>query len=114
ARVNLTGKRVAVRWQGATAPPLIDALKKLGYDAHAWQAVGEKKDPVLGQLLRAMAVAGFASSNIMLLSVAVWSGAEAGARDIFHLISAAIALPVLLYSGRIFYRSAWSVLRHGR
>ena len=114
ARVNLTGKRVAVRWQGATAPPLIDALKKLGYDAHPWQAVGEKKDPVLGQLLRAMAVAGFASSNIMLLSVAVWSGAEAGARDIFHLISAAIALPVLLYSGRIFYRSAWSALRHGR
>ncbi|HLS69386.1 MAG TPA: cation-translocating P-type ATPase [Kiloniellales bacterium] len=114
ARVNLTGKRVAVRWEGEKSPPLIEALKKLGYDAHPWQAIGEKKDPVLGQLIRAMAVAGFASSNIMLLSVAVWSGAEAGARDIFHLISAVIALPVLLYSGRIFYRSAWSALRHGR
>lgn len=114
ARVNLTGKRVAVRWEGEAAPPLIETLKDLGYDAHLWEAGAEKKDPVLRQLLRAMAVAGFASSNIMLLSVAVWSGAEAGARDIFHWISAAIAFPVLLYSGRIFYRSAWSALRHGR
>jgi len=114
ARVNLTARRVSVRWQGAEALPLIEALKKLGYEAHLWQAAGEKKDEVLGRLLRALAVAGFASSNIMLLSVSVWSGADAHARDIFHWISAAIALPVLIYSGRIFYRSAWSALRHGR
>ncbi len=49
--------------------------------------------------------------NIMLLSVAVWSGAEAATRDLFHWISAAIALPTIAFAGQPFFRSAWSALR---
>ena len=51
--------------------------------------------------------------NIMLLSVSVWAGADGGARQAFHIISAVLAAPVLLYSGRAFYASAWSALRRG-
>lgn len=115
ARVNLSTKRVAVRWRAHGAPPaILQTLKDLGYAAHFCDSSEETKDRVLSDLLRALAVAGFASSNIMLLSVAVWSGAEPATRDLFHWISALIALPAIAYSGRVFYLSAWNSLRHGR
>ena len=53
---------------------------------------------------------GFATMNVMLLSVSVWSGGRPHAR-LFHLISAAIALPVVIISGQPFFRNAWTGLR---
>jgi Cu2+-exporting ATPase len=113
ARVNLSTKRVAVRWRGEP-PPLIETLRAIGYEAHLCDPDVAETDQTFGFLIRALAVAGFAASNIMLLSVAVWSGAEPATRDIFHGLSALIALPALAYSGRIFFRSAWNAIRHGR
>ncbi|MDP3523144.1 MAG: copper-translocating P-type ATPase, partial [Hoeflea sp.] len=88
-------------------------FKSLGYPAHLPGGADEAADPALRELLKALAVAGFASMNVMLLSVSVWSGAEAATRDLFHWISALIAAPALIYSGRVFFVSAWSALRHG-
>ena len=113
ARANLSTRRVTVTWRG-DVPPLVATLNDAGFEAHLHDAAVEAKDGTLGMLVRALAVAGFASGNIMMLSVAVWSGADAESRDIFHWLSAAIALPCLVYSGRVFFRSAWQALRHGR
>ncbi len=114
ARANLSARRVTVHWRGDTPPPLIATLRDVGYDAHVHDISADDEDPVLSRLLRALAVAGFSASNIMLLSVSIWAGAGAETRDLFHWISALIALPALLYSGQIFFRSAWRSLRHGR
>lgn len=115
ARVNLSSKRATVRWADAkTPPPLIEALQAIGYDAHLYDITADDKDVALQELIRALAVAGFAASNIMLLSVSIWSGADAATRDMFHWLSALIALPALAYSGLPFFRSAWNALRHRR
>ena len=113
-RVNLSTKRVSVKWRADEPPDLLDALEKLGFPGHLTEADAGRKDPELGHLIRALAVAGFSAMNIMLLSVSVWSGAEPTTRHVFHWISAALALLCLIYSGRIFFVSAWSALSRGR
>ena len=113
-RVNLSTKRVSVRWRDGDVPPLFAALSRLGYDSHLFDDESAGKDETLAELIRAVAVAGFAASNIMLLSVSVWSGAEGATRDLFHWVSALIAIPALAFAGRIFFRSAWTALSHGR
>ena len=115
ARVNLSTRRVTVRWSSDGAPPpVIEALKQVGFEAHLFDVEPNNGHGELSELTRALAVAGFAASNIMLLSVSIWSGADAETRNLFHWLSAIIALPALAYSGRIFFRSAWQALRHRR
>ncbi len=67
-------------------------------------------------LLRCLAVAGFAAMNIMLLSVSVWSGNATDitdeTRDLFHWISALIALPAAAYAGQPFFRNASRAIRN--
>ncbi|MGQ3292469.1 MAG: heavy metal translocating P-type ATPase, partial [Shinella sp.] len=120
ARVNLSTRRVSVVWMedmdGLRTDPqaFAAAIRDTGYDTHLFSFAAEGDDALRNQLIRAVAVAGFAATNIMLLSVSVWSGAEAATRDLFHWISAFIAGPTLIYAGRFFYQSAWNALRHGR
>jgi P-type Cu2+ transporter len=116
ARVNFTAKRVSVsHLPEMTKPDLLKAFAAIGFDAVPLDgalAVGASADS--HTLVKAMAVAGFAMMNIMLLSVSVWSGAEGGTRDLFHWLSAMIALPTVVYSGRPFFKSAWLALSHKR
>ena len=116
ARVNFTAKRVAVsHFPDVTIPDIQRAIAAMGFES---QPLGEGlaglNDDDSRALLRAMAVAGFAMMNIMLLSVSVWSGASGGTKDLFHWLSALIALPTVAYAGRPFFRSAWQALRNRR
>lgn len=121
ARVNLSTKRVSIVWQAGpkeapTNPAdFADVIRRAtGYDAHLFSTEADEADQLKTQLIRGVAVTGFAAANIMLLSVSVWSGADASTRDLFHWISAMIAAPALVYGGRFFYRSAFAALRSGR
>ncbi len=118
ARVNLTLKRASIEAAPeVTAEEMRALIEGLGYEAHeldpgTLQATAT--DRAGRDLLMRLAVAGFAMMNVMLLSVSVWSGAEAATRDMFHWISAAITLPAIAFSGMPFYRNAWGALRQGR
>jgi Cu2+-exporting ATPase len=114
ARVNLSTKRVSVQWRDGDLPALVPTLASIGYPPHLFDTAQETRDQTLAELIRAVAISGFAAANIMLLSVSVWSGAEGATRDLFHWVSALIAIPALFFAGGIYYRSAWSAVRHGR
>jgi Cu2+-exporting ATPase len=114
-RVNLSLKRVSIT--GPVDPDhALLALKSLGFEAYALdlQALADAHDTVGRSLLIKLAVAGFAMMNVMLLSVAIWSGAQDATRDLFHLISAMIALPTVAYASQPFFTNALSALRVGR
>lgn len=119
ARVNLTDRRVALEWrQGAVDPArFIDRLAELGYNAYPFET--ESAEAVEAEqsafLLRCLGVAAFATMNVMMLSIPVWSG-DVGdmiseQRDFFHWLSALIALPAAAYAGQPFFRSAYRALR---
>ena len=88
ARVNLTLKRAMVKAAAEThAADLIPVLERAGYEAHELDpgALSATQSDKAGRdLLMRLAVAGFASMNVMLLSVSVWSGATDATRDLFH------------------------------
>ncbi len=115
ARVNLGQRRVSIVTEQPVSE-LVGVLKSIGYDAFPLnsRALEGDADPVGRDLLMRLGVAGFAMMNVMLLSVAVWSGAEGSTRDLFHLISATIALPTVLFSAQPFFRNAWVALRSWR
>lgn len=118
ARVNLTLKRASIEADPeVTADELVGVLEKIGFEAHELDAgslSATQNDRAGRDLLMRLAVAGFASMNVMLLSVSVWSGAEDATRDMFHWISAAIALPTIAFSGKPFFVNAWAALKHAR
>lgn len=117
ARVNLSARRVRVDHDpGLDDEAIIRAFRSVGFDAHAYagDTIGPERSSESRRLMLALAVAGFASMNIMLLSVSVWSGATGPTRQLFHWISALIAIPTVAYAGLPFFRSAWAALRQRR
>jgi Cu2+-exporting ATPase len=122
ARVNLTTRRLAVTWRGPQeiASRLLQTLVELGFRAVPYdpQQLRSEDEAAERQLLRAMAVAGFAAGNVMLLSISVWAGHAQGmgeaTRALLHWCSALIALPAVVYAGQPFFASALAALRHGR
>jgi Cu2+-exporting ATPase len=118
ARLNLSTKRLLVTWKGAIelGDQWIELINAMGYRSVPFDPetaeTAEKKEEKF--LLRCLAVAGFASGNLMLFSIPLWisDGVEMGqsTRTFFHWVQAAIAIPAIAYCGIPFYRSAWKAI----
>ena len=121
-RVNMTTRRLRLRWRGAAeeGDRLVALVARLGYRLVPFDAscLAAAQDRTGRELLRALAVAGFAAGNVMMLSVAVWAGLlqdmGPATRALLYWMSALVAMPAIAYAGRPFFRSAWAALRQGR
>lgn len=119
ARLNLSTRRLKVSWQGAASlgERWVRVIEQMGYRAVPFDPetaeTQEKRDEKL--LLRCLAVSGFASGNLMLFSVPLWSSDPVAmgeaTRTFFHWVQAVIAIPAIAYAGIPFYRSAWNALK---
>jgi Cu2+-exporting ATPase len=121
-RVNLSTRRLHLRWRGdrGLANEIAGQVVRLGFRLAPFDAAiaARTQSDDERELIKALAVAGFAAANVMLLSVSVWAG-HAGqmgpaTRDLMHWLSAFIVLPAIAYAGLPFFRSAIGALAHGR
>ncbi len=115
ARANLSTRQVEVEWRGGEGQQgrIAEHIQSLGFESQPVDPETDGDDELRRQgrhLLFCLAVAGFASANIMLLSVSVWSGAEAETARLFGLISGLIAVPAIFFAGSPFFSSAFKAL----
>ncbi len=121
ARLNFTTQRLNIEWKGELdrANDFAKAVNSLGYKTYPYNHLSNPSENQQEEkfLLLCLGVAGFALGNIMMLSIGLWAtnhktmGIET--RDFMHWMSALIAIPTILFSGRPFFRSAFRALSTG-
>ena len=122
ASVNYATQRASVRWRQdrIRLSDILQAIRKIGYRAVPYDPshyqLEQRRQRRLQQ--RRLAIAGLFGMQVMMLAIALyagaWSGIERSFEQAFRWLSLGLALPVLVYAGFPFYRSAWRELRHGR
>jgi Cu+-exporting ATPase len=119
ARVNFLKKTTTVQFDSTQTSlrKLAALLASIGYapDINLGDVEGQKPPPLSRRLAYQLGVAGFALGNVMLFSFPEYVGmsreADAWFSNIFGYLSLLLALPVLLFSARDYFVSAWQGLR---
>lgn len=91
-------------------------ISRLGYRARALadsESAEEARRLDQRTQLTRLGVAAFGAGNIMLLSIAVYAGAEGPWAQAFAWLSAVLAAPVLGYSAWPLYKASFGALRRG-
>lgn len=110
---------ITFRHGGLSLRALVELLAEVGYEPSITLQDVIKAGRRFSQrgLVAKIAVAGFCFGNSMMLSFPEYFGMaafEAHYSAFFRWMNLGFALPVLLYSGRGYFRSAWQSLRQQR
>jgi len=120
ASINFTNNKAKIIWDEEAIPlsKVIDTIRSIGYNAYPYdrsvedvKATKNKKDYFMR-----MAIAIFASMNIMMIDVAKYAGFFTGMKDetlhLVHIAEFIFSTPVLFYSGWIFFKGAYFGLKN--
>ncbi|MFN0175584.1 MAG: heavy metal translocating P-type ATPase [Saprospiraceae bacterium] len=120
SRVNFLKKTTTIQFDPAQTSlrKLATLLATIGYapDINLGDVDGQKPPLISRRLAAQLAVTGFAFGNVMLFSFPEYVGmtreTDSWFSAAFGYLSILISLPVLLYSQRDYYVSAWQGLRN--
>ena len=96
---------------------LAGALLELGYKPHLPLAESEEqgRQEERRASMKRLGVAGLGMMQVMMYAVGLYAGdafgMETAARSFLEWVSLLVTLPVVLYSGRVFFEGAWLSLR---
>lgn len=120
ASINFTTNKARITWDPKTLKlsAIIDMIRAIGYNAFPYDASlqeiranKERKEYYLR-----MAVATFATMNMMWVAIAQYAGYFTGItqeiKTILNIAEWVLATPVLFYSGWVFYRGAYYGLKN--
>lgn len=117
--VNYSTHRARLRWDDRKIhlSDVLKAITEIGYVAHPFdpgrQEAVHKKEKAAA--LRRLAVAGLGAMQVMMLAVAMYAGDYYGMDDqlrtFMRWVSLLLTLPVVVYSGATFFKTAWRDLR---
>ena len=120
ANINFTNNKATVVWADGVVKlsAIIEMIRSIGYDAFAYdssiQEVYANKERKSYYLK--MAVAIFASMNIMWIAIAQYAGYFTGitqdVKTILNIAEWILATPVLFFSGWVFFKGAYYGLKN--
>ena len=118
-RVNYSSHRARVRWDDSQIhlSDILQAIASIGYLAHPFDAGRQEEvyKKERSNALKRLAIAGLGAIQVMMLAVALYagdySGMDAGLETFMRWVSLFIATPVVFYSARSFFSSAWRDLK---
>jgi len=117
--VNPATRRAVIRWDAAQLKfsELLDAISRIGFRPLP-VGVGQSKDTndeEYRRSLKRLIVAGAAGMQVMMFAVALYAGdffgIEPGVEKFLRTISLLVTIPIVFYSARPFFASAWRGIR---
>ncbi len=122
-KFSLSTKRLEIMWKGKvnSINDITNLIFNLGYQVSPYDVKLLNDQEIFREkeLLKAIAVSGFAAAQIMALAFAVWIGNYNQSmgeylRYILHVIAGVIGIPATLYSSKIFIISSYKALKKCR
>jgi Cu+-exporting ATPase len=121
SRIDFLKKQVSITFnKEISLKSIVELLTSIGYEPMISLqdvVIKSKTDGSERQLVNKIAVAGFCFGNVMLLSFPEYFGLgdfEKGFGQFFGWLNLAFSVPILLYSGRDYFASAWVNLKAKR
>ncbi len=118
--INYSTHRAIVRWdeKEIKLSHILEAISHIGYKAHPYNAAQQQKlfEIKRKQSLRYLGLSIVLSMQIMILALALytgdWWGMDPSIKQLFHKISLALTVPILLFCAAPFWQSALRDIKH--